>query len=74
MEVVGNSIGQRYLLEREIGRGGMGEVYLAKDVELDRKVAIKFLGSLVDNSEEYRPIRQLRLDNSEGNLIIVEGV
>ena len=26
------------------------------------------------NSEEYRPVRQLRLDNSEGNLIIVEGV
>lgn len=54
MQAVNNSIGKRYLLEREIGRGGMGEVYLAKDVELDRMVAIKFLGSLVDNSEEYR--------------------
>ena len=26
------------------------------------------------NSDAYRPVRQLRLDNSEGKLIIVEGV
>ena len=26
------------------------------------------------DSEAYRPIRQLRLDNSEGRLIIIEGV
>ena len=33
----------RYSLEREIGRGGMGVVYLAREVALDRPVAIKFL-------------------------------
>src|SRR5687768_16437457 len=32
-----------YSLQREIGRGGMGIVYLARDVQLERDVAIKVL-------------------------------
>src|SRR5512140_3793482 len=32
-----------YSLQREIGRGGMGIVFLARDVQLDRDVAIKVL-------------------------------
>lgn len=35
----GTRIGQ-YVLQTELGRGGMGQVFLALDAELDRKVAI----------------------------------
>ena len=35
--------GTRYELESEIGRGGMGTVYAARDCELDRRVALKVM-------------------------------
>ena len=35
----------RYAIERELGRGGMGAVYLGRDLKLDRHVALKVLPS-----------------------------
>src|SRR5437870_3286442 len=33
----------RYELKSQLGAGGMGEVYLAQDTKLDRKIALKIL-------------------------------
>src|SRR3982750_1056504 len=44
LELQGALAGE-YSLQRELGRGGMGIVYLARDVQLDRDVAIKVLPS-----------------------------
>ncbi|UCC45717.1 MAG: protein kinase [Candidatus Zixiibacteriota bacterium] len=43
-----------YRLAERIGAGGMGEVYLAQDTELDRNVALKFLSTQLCQDEECR--------------------
>jgi len=43
LEKIQAALGDRYAIEREIGRGGMATVYLAHDLKHDRRVAVKVL-------------------------------
>ena len=49
----------RYIIEREIGRGGMAIVYQAHDPQLDRVVAIKLIrkGAFTGDQLETLPER-----------------
>ena len=57
------AVAGRYSLERELGRGGMGVVYLAREVRLDRLVAIKILPPAFADRLELRErfLREARM-------------
>jgi Protein kinase domain len=46
--------GDRYELERRLGHGGMATVYCARDLKLDRQVAIKLLADNFAGDDEVR--------------------
>lgn len=58
-----SALAGEYSLQRELGRGGMGVVYLARDVQLDRDVAIKVLPTHLarDAAARERFLREARL-------------
>jgi hypothetical protein len=72
------AVAGRYSIDRELGRGGMGIVYLAKEVHLDRMVAIKLLPPerAADPSLRERFLReaQLAAKLSHPNIIPIHAV
>jgi eukaryotic-like serine/threonine-protein kinase len=55
--VVESVIAGRYRLERRIGAGGMSEVWSARDLDLDRNVAVKLLAADADPARFEREAR-----------------
>ena len=49
----GTVVDERYRLDRKIGTGGMADVWLAEDTELDRKVAVKILHDNFAQDSEF---------------------
>jgi serine/threonine protein kinase/TPR repeat protein len=48
----GQKLSDRYALERILGKGGMGVVWLVRDEELKREIAMKFLPEIVVRDRE----------------------
>ncbi|HUS30626.1 MAG TPA: protein kinase [Kofleriaceae bacterium] len=65
---------RQYELIRELGRGGMGQVFLARDVKLARRVAIKFLSTASRELTErfLREARTTAAVNHENIVVIHE--
>jgi eukaryotic-like serine/threonine-protein kinase len=51
---VGRTFDEKYLIEEPLGAGGMGEVYRARHLSMDRPVAIKFLHQRLVEDEAAR--------------------
>lgn len=60
----GMTVFSRYKLERVLGRGGMGVVWLADDLKLERPVALKFLPSLI--GLDPAAVKELKTETRRG--------
>jgi len=78
LDDVRHRLGDRYAIERELGRGGMGAVYLARDLKLDRPVALKVLPPELagDSSLRERFLRETKTaaSFSHPNIVPVHSV
>jgi serine/threonine protein kinase/Tfp pilus assembly protein PilF len=76
--LIGQQLGSYRILSL-LGKGGMGEVYLARDTRLDREVAIKLLPPMLarDPEREERFKREARLQarlNNHPNIAIIHAL
>jgi serine/threonine-protein kinase len=71
-------IGARYRLEKRIGQGGMAEVWLANDISLNRKVAVKMMKAQHNNDpivvERFRREAQAVGNLNHPNIVTVYDV
>jgi serine/threonine protein kinase len=71
-ELLADTLGERYSLERELARGGMASVHLARDLQQQRLVAIKVMHPRVANAlgvERFR--REIEIASSMTHPLIV---
>ncbi|MGZ3374414.1 MAG: serine/threonine-protein kinase, partial [Gemmatimonadaceae bacterium] len=72
------AVAGRYSIVRELGRGGMGIVFLARDASLERPVAIKLLPPMLalDASHRARFVREARTAAalSHPNIVAIHAV
>jgi len=62
--VPGMVVADRYEVLAEIGRGGMGAVYRARDIEMDESVALKVLGGEIDAETAARLVQEVKTARS----------
>ena len=78
IDALRTQLGDRYRIERELGRGGMGAVYLARELGLDRLVALKVLppAFATDQALRERFLRETRMaaSFSHPNIVPVHAV
>ncbi|MCH8126590.1 hypothetical protein IIC38_11575 [candidate division KSB1 bacterium] len=68
--MIGKTI-SHYKIIRQLGRGGMGEVYLAEDLELGRKAAVKIFSADYSDNPDFRA--QFRREAATAGIFLSTG-
>ncbi len=78
LDTLRDALRGRFAIDRLLGRGGMGAVYLARDIELDRSVAIKVLpqefATVPDLRERFLRETRTAASFSHPNIVPVFGI